>query len=67
VDWELNWGLRCVPTSTLQLLGCHPCACKLFLYQFPFELITQRSVVQIHPQQPFTNFSVPIGSRSLPR
>jgi hypothetical protein len=30
-------------------------------------LITQRSVVQIHPPQPFSNFSVPIGSRSLPR
>jgi hypothetical protein len=35
VDWGLNWGLRCVPCSTLQSLGCHPCACKLFCINFP--------------------------------
>ena len=28
-------------------------------------LITQRSVVQIHPPQPLTSFSVPTGSHSF--
>ena len=34
-DWGLNEGLRCVSCSNLQVLRCHPCACKLFCISFP--------------------------------
>lgn len=31
----LNEGLQCVSCSNLQVLGCHPCACKFFCISFP--------------------------------
>jgi hypothetical protein len=31
----LNWGLRPVSCANLQVLRCHPCACKLFGINFP--------------------------------
>jgi hypothetical protein len=34
-DWGLNWGLRPVSCTNLQVLRCHPCACKLFGINFP--------------------------------
>jgi|HubBroStandDraft_1064217.scaffolds.fasta_scaffold06894_7 hypothetical protein len=34
-DWGLNEGLKCVSCSNLQVLRCHPCACKLFVISFP--------------------------------
>ena len=34
-NWGLYWGLRFISCSTLQPLGCHPCACKLFCINFP--------------------------------
>src|ERR1700733_2714688 len=45
-------------------LGCS--SLLLYVLSAINGLITQRSVVQIHPPQPLTNFSVPIGSHSLP-
>ena len=58
----LNGGLQSISCRNLQPLRCHPCACKLFRISFPL-LITQRSVVQIHPPQP-TLSNLPFNSLS---
>jgi hypothetical protein len=34
-DWGLKWGLRPVSCANLQVLRCHPCACKLLCINFP--------------------------------
>jgi hypothetical protein len=34
-NWGLTWGLRPVSCANLQVLRCHPCACKLFRINFP--------------------------------
>jgi hypothetical protein len=34
-DWGLSEGLQRVSYSNLQVLRCHPCACKLFGINFP--------------------------------
>ena len=42
-DWGLNEGLECVSCSNLQVLRCHPCACKLFGISFPLNSSPQDS------------------------
>ena len=32
---ETKQGLQCISCSNLQVLRCHPCACKCFRISFP--------------------------------
>ncbi len=48
----LNEGLHCVFLQTPRCLGVIRALVSCFVIPFPFGLITQRSVVQIHPPQP---------------
>jgi hypothetical protein len=56
-------AIRSLSYLTVSWLGVILCACKLF----GISSHNQRSVVQIHPPQPLTSFSVPIGSHWRPR
>ena len=62
----LNEGLGCVSYANLQVLRCHPCACKFFCISFPLNSypMVGRFKISLSKQGRFWYFS--ITSRTKP-
>src|SRR6266851_537152 len=62
----LNEGLGCVSLRNLQVLRCHPCACKFFCISFPLNSypMVGRFKISLSKQARFWYFS--ITSRTKP-